>query len=407
MKKSYFLALMIFMILSVTGIIIIQWYFIYTSIDNREEEFSMAVKQSMSAVANEIQENELRHYIETFDRVKDSLGTPDSSQLSSLFMFYDSDDESNLSSLFTFGLVEEEYSIPFSGESGNEITKVKDIKGISTTRIFKETFDRENNRRSFSTNTYKRIERINAFDQATYASVFSKMANSFPIHKRLDTSEVEYLLARQLKTRKINTPFEFGVFSDGLATRITSNNYKEMLSGYAEAPKKNKSQQEAVLFIKQKLDAAKWFIDAIEQRYQTLFLTINAIVDYQSDYFLTGDEQKLKPMILKDIADKIEMDISTVSRVANSKYIDTPYGVKLLKNLFSEGMKNKEGEDVSTIEIKNILEDLISNENKKKPLADQALAILLKEKGYKVARRTVAKYREQMDIPVARLRKSI
>jgi RNA polymerase sigma-54 factor len=186
-----------------------------------------------------------------------------------------------------------------------------------------------------------------------------------------------------------------------------SKNYKEMLSGYAQAPNKNKSQQEAVLFIKQKLDAAKWFIDAIEQRHQTLYLTINAIVDYQSAYFLTGDEQKLKPMILKDIADKIEMDISTVSRVANSKYIDTPYGVKLLKSLFSEGMKNEEGEDVSTIEIKNILEKLISNENKKKPLADQALSALLKEKGYSVARRTVAKYREQMDIPVARLRKSI
>tara|TARA_B100001057_G_scaffold51707_1_gene45933 strand:+ start:5874 stop:7328 length:1455 start_codon:yes stop_codon:yes gene_type:complete len=186
-----------------------------------------------------------------------------------------------------------------------------------------------------------------------------------------------------------------------------SKNYKEMLSGYAEAPKKNKSQQEAVLFIKQKLDSAKWFIDAIVQRHQTLYLTINAIVDYQSAYFLTGDEQKLKPMILKDIADKIEMDISTVSRVANSKYIDTPYGVKLLKSLFSEGMKNEEGEDVSTIEIKNILEKLISNENKKKPLADQALSGLLKEKGYTVARRTVAKYREQMDIPVARLRKSI
>jgi RNA polymerase sigma-54 factor len=186
-----------------------------------------------------------------------------------------------------------------------------------------------------------------------------------------------------------------------------SNNYKEMLSGYAEAPKKNKSQQEAVLFIKQKLDAAKWFIDAIEQRYQTLFLTINAIVDYQSDYFLTGDEQKLKPMILKDIADKIEMDISTVSRVANSKYIDSPYGVRLLKSFFSEGMKNDEGEDVSTIEIKNILEELISKEDKKNPLADQALSALLKEKGYKVARRTVAKYREQLDLPVARLRKSI
>ena len=186
-----------------------------------------------------------------------------------------------------------------------------------------------------------------------------------------------------------------------------SKNYKEMLSGYAEAPNKNKSQQEAVLFIKQKLDAAKWFIDAIEQRHQTLFLTINAIVDYQGKYFLTGDEQKLKPMILKDIADKINMDISTISRVANSKYIDTPYGIKLLKSLFSEGMKNEEGEDVSTIEIKNILDQLISNEDKKKPLADQALSILLKKKGYKVARRTVAKYREQMDIPVARLRKSI
>ena len=219
------------MILSVTGIIIIQWYFIYTSIDNREEEFSMAVKQSMSTVANEIQENELRHYIETFDRLKDSLGAPDSSQLSSFFMFYDSDDESNLSSLFTFGLVEEDYSVPFSGESGDEITKIKDFKGISTTRIFKEAFERENNRRSLSTNTYKRIERINAFDQATYASIFSKMANSSPIHKRLDIRELEYLLKRQLKARKIDTPFEFGIFSDGLATRIASNNYKETQAG--------------------------------------------------------------------------------------------------------------------------------------------------------------------------------
>ena len=186
-----------------------------------------------------------------------------------------------------------------------------------------------------------------------------------------------------------------------------SNSYKEMLSGYAGAPEKNKSMQEAVLFIKQKLDAAKWFIDAIEQRYKTLFLTISAIVEYQSNYFLTGDEQNLKPMILKDIADKIKMDISTVSRVANSKYIDTPYGVRLLKSFFSEGMKKDDGEDVSTIEIKKTLKDLIANENKKKPITDQVISILLKEKGYNVARRTVAKYREQMDIPVARLRKSI
>ena len=186
-----------------------------------------------------------------------------------------------------------------------------------------------------------------------------------------------------------------------------SNAYKEMLSGYQESNNKSKSQQEAALFIKQKLDAAKWFIDAIEQRHQTLYLSINAIVDHQKEYFLSGDERSLKPMILKDIADKIKMDISTVSRVANSKYIDSPYGVKLLKSFFSEGLKNEEGEDVSSIEIKKILESLISEENKKKPLADQALSSLLKEKGYIVARRTVAKYREQLDLPVARLRKEL
>ena len=186
-----------------------------------------------------------------------------------------------------------------------------------------------------------------------------------------------------------------------------SNNYKEMLSGYSEDPKKTKSQKEAILFIKQKLDAAKWFIDAVEQRYQTLYLTIKAIVEYQREYFLSGDEQKLKPMVLRDIAEKINMDISTVSRVANSKYIDTPYGVKLLKEIFSEGMKNVEGEDVSTIEIKKTLGTLISQEDKKKPLTDKLLSDLLKEKGYNVARRTIAKYREQLGFPVARLRKTI
>ena len=186
-----------------------------------------------------------------------------------------------------------------------------------------------------------------------------------------------------------------------------SNNYKEMLSGYIEDPNKTKSQKEAILFIKQKLDAAKWFIDAVEQRYQTLYLTINAIVEYQREYFLSGDEHKLKPMVLKDIAEKIKMDISTISRVANSKYIDTPYGVKLLKDFFSEGMKNIEGEDVSTIEIKKTLESIISDEDKNKPLTDNLLSELLKEKGYNVARRTIAKYREQLGFPVARLRKKL
>ncbi|HJO70170.1 MAG TPA: RNA polymerase factor sigma-54 [Flavobacteriaceae bacterium] len=186
-----------------------------------------------------------------------------------------------------------------------------------------------------------------------------------------------------------------------------SNSYKEMLKGYKDDPNKKKSQNEAIQFIKQKLDSAKWFIEAIEQRQKTLFVTINAIIDFQKDYFLTGEEKLLKPMILKDIAKKVDMDISTISRVANSKYIDTPYGIKLLKSYFSEGMKNIEGEDISTIEIKKILKEIIDNENKNKPLADLELSKRLIDAGYKVARRTIAKYREQMDIPVARLRKEL
>ena len=186
-----------------------------------------------------------------------------------------------------------------------------------------------------------------------------------------------------------------------------SSTYQEMLKGYKESQNKTKSQKEAVQFIKQKLDAAQWFIDAIQQRYQTLYLTINAIVDHQKEYFLSGDERHLKPMILKDIAEKINMDISTVSRVANSKYIDSPYGTKLLKTFFSESLINSEGEEVSTLEIKKILQNLIDKEDKRKPLADNALADQLKQKGYKVARRTVAKYREQLNYPVARLRKEL
>ena len=186
-----------------------------------------------------------------------------------------------------------------------------------------------------------------------------------------------------------------------------SREYNNMLKGYQESTIKSKSQKDAVFFIKQKLDAAKWFIDAIRQRQQTLLITMNTIMQYQYDYFLSGDERKLKPMILKDIADKINMDISTVSRVANSKYVSTPYGTKLIKEFFSESMKNDQGEDVSTKEIKKILETIITEENKKKPYTDERLAAILKEKGYPIARRTVAKYREQLELPVARLRKEI
>ncbi|MFD2822274.1 RNA polymerase factor sigma-54 [Lacinutrix iliipiscaria] len=186
-----------------------------------------------------------------------------------------------------------------------------------------------------------------------------------------------------------------------------SREYNNMLKGYKDSKEKSKSQKDAVMFIKQKLDAAKWFIEAIKQRQQTLFVTMSSIMHYQKEYFLTGDERKLKPMILKDIADEIEMDVSTVSRVANSKYVDTPYGTKLIKEFFSESMTNDQGEEVSTREIKKILETVIEEEDKKKPLTDEALAKILKEKGYPIARRTVAKYREQLDISVARLRKKI
>ncbi len=186
-----------------------------------------------------------------------------------------------------------------------------------------------------------------------------------------------------------------------------SREYNNMLKGYKDANIKSKSQKDAVVFIKQKLDAAKWFIDAIKQRQQTLLVTMNAIMHFQYEYFLTGDERKLKPMILKDIAEKITMDISTVSRVANSKYVTTPYGTKLIKDFFSESMKNDQGVDVSTREIKKILENVIAEEDKRKPLTDQKLSEILKEKGYPIARRTIAKYREQLDLPIARLRKEI
>ena len=188
---------------------------------------------------------------------------------------------------------------------------------------------------------------------------------------------------------------------------FVSNEYKNMLSGYQENKKVSKSQKQAVTFIKQKLDAAKWFIDAINQRNQTLLVTMKTIMDFQKKYFLRGDESNLKPMILKDIAEKINMDISTISRVANSKYVDTPYGIKLIKSFFSEGITNDKGIEVSTIEIKKELQIIIDKENKSKPFTDDELTKKINEKGYPIARRTVAKYREMIGAPVARLRKKL
>ena len=186
-----------------------------------------------------------------------------------------------------------------------------------------------------------------------------------------------------------------------------SRDYKQMLQGYSEGAKASKKDKEAVTFVKQKLDNAKWFIDAIKQRQNTLLLTMNAIMNYQKSYFLTGDETNLRPMILKDIAEIVELDISTISRVANSKYVQTDQGVFALKYFFSESLSTDSGEEVSTREVKKILSEAIDNEMKRKPLTDEKLTTLLKEKGYNIARRTVAKYREQLKIPVARLRKEL
>jgi RNA polymerase sigma-54 factor len=186
-----------------------------------------------------------------------------------------------------------------------------------------------------------------------------------------------------------------------------SREYEQLLRSYAEGAKTSKSDKEALVFVKAKLDGAKWFIDAIKQRQQTLYTTMEAIMLYQKEYFLTGDETKLRPMILKDIAEIVGLDISTVSRVANSKFVQTGYGVFPLKYFFSESLSTDSGEEVSTREVKKILSDAIEAENKRKPLTDEHLAKLLNDKGYNIARRTIAKYREQLNIPVARLRKEL
>jgi len=186
-----------------------------------------------------------------------------------------------------------------------------------------------------------------------------------------------------------------------------SEGYRDMLKDYDKGSKKDKRQKEAVIFIKQKIDAAKWFIDAIKQRQHTLLSTMDAIMNYQYDFFTTGDETELRPMILKDIAEKTNLDISTISRVANSKFVQTEFGTYRLKFFFSESLQTDSGEEVSTREVKKILSDLIEGESKKNPLSDERLTELLQEKGYNIARRTVAKYREQLNVPVARLRKEL
>lgn len=211
---------------------------------------------------------------------------------------------------------------------------------------------------------------------------------------------------------------DFFIYNNGGKLELTLNSrnapdlrvsegYRDMLRDYEKGSKKDKRQKEAVLFIKQKIDAAKWFIDAIKQRQHTLLSTMDAIMKHQEEFFFTGDETTLRPMILKDVAEKTELDISTVSRVANSKFVQTEFGTYRLKFFFSESLSTESGEEVSTREVKKILSDMVEGESKRKPLSDEKLTELLQEKGYNIARRTVAKYREQLNIPVARLRKEL
>ena len=229
-----------------------------------------------------------------------------------------------------------------------------------------------------------------------------KPGNSFSGNNKITENVVP-----DFAIRIVDGELELTLNGRNAPTLHVSKDYQEMMQTYKDSRDKSRDQKDAVQFIKQKLDSAKWFIDAIKQRQETLFVTMNAIMHYQEEFFLDGDETKMKPMILKDIADIVGLDISTVSRVANSKYVETPYGTKLIKEFFSESMKNDEGEDVSTLEIKQILKNVIAEEDKQKPLPDDQLAEMLKERGYPIARRTIAKYREQLDIPVARMRKKI
>ena len=281
--------------------------------------------------------------------------------------------------------------------------KQQNSKVVLASRILKETFDH------FSKKHYNKLLQKFSISEDDLREAIAEIENLNPKPGGAISSNTRMI-------EHVVPDFAITIVEGGLELTLNGRNapelhvsreYANMLKGYKESKDKSKSQKEAVLFIKQKLDAAKWFIDAIKQRQQTLFVTMNAIMHHQEAYFLSGDQRKLRPMILKDIADTIGMDISTVSRVANSKYVDTPYGTKLIKEFFSESMKNDQGEDVSTKEIKKILEITIGEEDKRKPLTDDKLAQILKEKGYPIARRTVAKYREQLELSVARLRKEL
>ena len=261
----------------------------------------------------------------------------------------------------------------------------------------------------FTKKHYDKIQRGLNIDDEQLKEVINQIIklNPKPGGNINETSQAESYVVPDFFIFNNSGKLELTLNSKNAPDLRISEGYRDMLREYERGSKKDKRQKEAVLFIKQKIDAAKWFIDAIKQRQQTLFSTMHTIMEYQHDFFLTGDETMLKPMILKDIAERTGLDISTVSRVANSKFVQTEFGTYRLKFFFSESLSTDSGEEVSTREVKKILSDMIEGESKKKPLSDEKLTELLQERGYNIARRTVAKYREQLNIPVARLRKEL
>ena len=270
-------------------------------------------------------------------------------------------------------------------------------------RILERHFD------EFSKKHYEKIQRAMNLDEEGLKAAIAHILrlNPKPGGQIGDSNEAQTYVIPDFFIVNTGGSLELTLNARNAPDLRISEGYREMLRDYEKGSKKDRRQKEAVMFIKQKIDAAKWFIDAIKQRQNTLYLTMSAIMDHQREFFLSGDETLLRPMILKDIAEATGLDISTVSRVANSKFVQTEFGTYRLKFFFSESLSTDSGEEVSTREVKRILSDLVEAESKKKPLSDERLTELLQEKGYNIARRTVAKYREQLNIPVARLRKAL
>lgn len=272
--------------------------------------------------------------------------------------------------------------------------------GIIIERFFEE----------FTKKHYEKITKKNKITNKELKDAIDEILklNPKPGDSLSDDSRLNQYIIPDFIIQNKNGDLDLSLNSRNAPELRLSRTYTDMLETYSEDKNhKSHSHKEAVMFIKQKIDSARWFIDAIKQRQNTLYLTMNAIMEYQRAYFMEGDETRLRPMILKDIAEIVNLDISTISRVANSKYVQTPFGTFLLKSFFSESMQTDSGEEVSTREIKKILSDCVEAENKSKPVTDEQLTNILKEKGYNIARRTVAKYREQLNIPVARLRKEL